>query len=101
MINPCKDLCHMKFGKQYPYDCDNKCEFAIIIEDHKMLEEEMNRSIKTLAELATQFCCLTECENCPVMIYDYEKRSKLEKENLHEPCCTNLYKWIIEQSRYK
>ncbi len=62
-------------------------------------EEILNSPIKTLDELAGVFCCLLECENCPVMIHKYEKRTKLDKEILHEPCCTNLYKWIIEQGK--
>ena len=33
------------------------------------------------------------------MIHKYEKRTEFDKEILHEPCCTNLYKWIIEQGK--
>lgn len=70
--------------------------------EEKLLEAgvvllENERPIKTLPELVTQFCCLTECKNCPVYIMGYEKRTKEEKENLHEPCVTNLYKWILQQ----
>ena len=65
----------------------------------KLLKEEMNRPIKTLGELATQFCCLTECENCPVHIHNFDKRTEYEKTCLHEPCVSNLYKWILEQAR--
>ena len=57
------------------------------------------RKIKTLPALALQFCCLTECTNCPVHIYKYEKRTEEEKCSLHEPCMENLYKWIIEEAR--
>lgn len=60
---------------------------------------ENEREIKTLPELAVQFCCLTECRNCPVHIYKYEKRTEEEKCNLHEPCVENLYKWIIEEAK--
>lgn len=60
-------------------------------------EEIMNRPIKTLEELASIFCCLLECKNCPVVIHEYEKRTDNEKKNLHTPCCSNLYKWIIQQ----
>ncbi len=99
MINPCIDLCYTRYGKQYSPDCDDKCEYAKIAKEKKLLEKEMDRPIKTLGELASQFCCVTECKNCPVVIHEYEKRTKLDKEVLHEPCCTNLYKWIIEQSQ--
>ena len=56
------------------------------------------REIKTLPELAVQICCLTECKNCPVHIYKYEKRIK-EEEKEGDPCCSNLYKWIIEEAK--
>lgn len=99
MINPCVDLCYTRYGKQYSSNCDDKCEYAKAVKERNFLNEELNtRKITTLGELASQFCCLTECENCPVMIHEYERRTKLDKEILHEPCCTNLYKWIIEKS---
>lgn len=99
MFNPCVEHCYRKYGKQYSSDCDDKCEYAKTVKEKKLLEEELDRPIKTLGELVAQFCCLIECKNCPVMIHEYEKRTKLDKEVLHEPCCTNLYKWIIEQSK--
>lgn len=60
-----------------------------------LLENE--REIKTLEGLCAQFCCLTECKNCPIHIHGYEKRTEYEKCNLHEPCVTNLYKWVAEE----
>ena len=99
MFNPCIEHCYNRYGKQYSSDCDTKCEYAKVVSEKKLLEEEMDRPIKTLEELAAQFCCLTECKNCPVMLHAYEKRTKLDKEVLHEPCCSNLYKWIIQQSK--
>lgn len=60
-----------------------------------LLENE--REIITLEAMCTQFCCLTECKNCPVHIHNYEKRSEFEKCYLHEPCVSNLYKWVKEQ----
>lgn len=98
MVNPCIDYCFNRFGKFYSSDCDSKCEFAKVIKEKKLLEKEMDRRISTLSELATQFCCLTECKNCPVTIHNYEKRTEYEKTSLHEPCVLNLYKWIIEQA---
>lgn len=60
---------------------------------------EQDREIKTLSELATQFCCLTECENCPVYIHKVNYRTEEEEKELHIPCVDNLYKWIIEESK--
>ena len=74
------------------YGQDKLIEAGIVL-----LENE--REIKTLEELAEQFCCLTECKNCPVAIHKYETRSIREKVTLHEPCVTNLYKWIIEEAK--
>lgn len=74
------------------YGQDKLIEAGIVL-----LENE--RKIKTLPALALQFCCLTECTNCPVHIYKYEKRTEEEKCSLHEPCVENLYKWIIEEAR--
>ena len=62
-------------------------------------EEELDNPIKTLGELATQLCCVTECKNCPVSIHNFEKRTEYEKTCLHEPCVSNLYKWILEQAK--
>ena len=62
-----------------------------------LLENE--REIKTLPKLALQICCLIDCKNCPVHIHKYEKRTQEEKEELHDPCVSNLYKWIIEEAK--
>lgn len=74
------------------YGQDKLIEAGIVL-----LENE--REIKTLEELATQFCCLTECKNCPVHIHKADKRTEEEKCCLHEPCVTNLYRWIIEETK--
>ena len=73
------------------YGQDKLIEAGIILLDNE-------REIKTLSALAVQFCCLTECRNCPVYIHNYDKRTKEEKCDLHEPCVENLYKWIIEEA---
>ncbi|MCM1234161.1 MAG: hypothetical protein NC489_29000 [Ruminococcus flavefaciens] len=98
MINPCI-WCYQRYGKEYSEHCNDSCEFAKAVKENKLLKEEMDRPIKSLEELTTQFCCLTECKNCPVMIHEYDKRTKHEKENLHIPCCDNLYKWIVKQAQ--
>lgn len=101
MFSPCV-MCYEKYGKQYPNvysdGCDRHCDYAKVVVEKKLLESEMDNQIQTLQELATQFCCLTECKNCPVVICEYEKRTESEKKNLHIPCCDNLYKWIVEQA---
>lgn len=74
------------------YGQDKLIEAGIVL-----LENE--REIKTLGDLAVQFCCLTECKNCPVYIHNYERRTPEEKELHHDPCCSNLYKWILEEAK--
>lgn len=61
-------------------------------------EYELDRSIRSLGETAVVLCMALGCENCPVTLFDYDKRTKYEKCCLHEPCQANLYKWLIEQA---
>ena len=74
------------------YGQDKLIEAGIVL-----LENE--REIKTLGNLAMQFCCLTECKNCPVYIHKADKRTEYECCELHDPCVINLYKWIIEEAK--
>ena len=74
------------------YGQDKLIEAGIVL-----LENE--REIKTLGDLTGQICCLTECKNWPVVIHEYERRTPEEKELHHDPCCSNLYKWIIEEAK--
>ena len=62
-------------------------------------EYELDRPIKSLGEAAVVLCMALGCENCPVTLFDYDKRTEYEKCCLHEPCQTNLYKWLVEQAR--
>lgn len=98
MFNPCIEHCYVRNGKEYSSECDNICTYAQIAKEKRELEEELNQPIRTLDELTGYLCCIMECKNCPVCIHDYEKRTKEEKENSHEPCVTNLCKWIVEQA---
>lgn len=74
------------------YGQDKLIEAGIVL-----LENE--REVKTLDALAIQFCCLTECKNCPVYIHKADKRTEYECCELHDPCVINLYRWIIEESK--
>lgn len=73
------------------YSQDKLIEAGIVL-----MENE--REIKTIEGLCVQFCCLTECKNCPVHIHDYERRTEYEKCNLHEPCVVNLLRWVKEEA---
>lgn len=63
------------------------------------MEDELDRPIKSLGEAAVVLCMALGCKNCPVTLFDYDKRTEYEKCCLHEPCQTNLYKWLIEQTK--
>ena len=99
MFNPCYEYCFLKYEKQYSRDCDDKCDYGKAIAENKLLKEVRDYPIHTLYEMASRFCVLAGCENCSVHIYNYEKRTPYEKEALHEPCCSNLYKWFIEEAQ--
>lgn len=92
-IDPCNSC-----DKSYSSDCTKVCYYGQLIEEKHLLESELDVEITTIESLATIFCTMIECKNCPVVIYDYDKRTKYEKEMLHTPCCTNLYSWIIENA---
>lgn len=36
MINPCIELCHQRYGKQYSSDCNDKCEYAKVVKEKKI-----------------------------------------------------------------
>lgn len=62
-------------------------------------EEFENRPIQLIIDIAIRLCESIKCEECPVVLYNYEKRTEFEKQNLHIPCCYNLEKWIEDESR--
>lgn len=99
MFNPCFEHCYIRYGKEYTPDCDNKCDYARTARDLRLIEEELHRPVNTLGELAIRCCEMLECKNCPVHIHNFDKRTEDEKQMLHIPCVTNLYKWIVEQAK--
>lgn len=98
LFNPCYEHCYLKYGKEYSSECDLKCEYAKAVLLNNAMEEERSIPVKTLMGLVIRFCALHGCKNCPVNLQDYEKRTEYEKTCLHEPCFSNLYKWILEQA---
>lgn len=107
-------LCDLEDMKDHGYnlrdnttDCfvskNNKPENNELEESKKILkfmQEEFNRPINDLYSAAIILCLAlgmneNGCKNCPVTLFNYEKRTIFEKCCLHEPCQTNLYKWLI------
>lgn len=41
MINPCKDYCYIRFGKQYTKECDTQCEFAKVCVENRELKKRL------------------------------------------------------------
>lgn len=100
----------LKYYDKQPYffskDASANIAFKMAIEALETLEmvkDEFNRPIKDVYSAAVLLCMATSlgtgnCSNCPVTLFDYDKRTEYEKCCLHEPCQTNLYKWLTEQS---
>lgn len=81
MIKPCIDFCYNRYGKQYSSDCDDKCEYAKVIREKKILEEKTEQCIDILNEYMKrkQFLqnlntgcnekltkdCKMDCKMCP------------------------------------
>lgn len=38
---PCKELCYLRYGKQYTSECDTTCEFARVVAENKKLKAEL------------------------------------------------------------
>lgn len=42
-MNPCKDWCFARFGKEYTPECDNHCDYAKLHIELKQLRTELDR----------------------------------------------------------
>lgn len=83
-----------------------KRQISELEEEIKCLQEELgeceefeDRPIKTIECIAIRLCETINCNECPVTIYNYEKRTSFEKECQHIPCCYNLEKWIKDKAK--
>lgn len=91
-------------GRPTPY-LDEAVDMAIeALELQEMIKDEFNVPIKDMYNAALLLCMATslgtdDCSNCPVMLFDYDKRTRIEKCCAQEPCQTNLYKWLMEQAK--
>jgi hypothetical protein len=68
-------------------------------EDFQSVLNELDRPVKTFGDVAIRLCELISCENCPVIIYKCDYRTKFQKEVQHYSCCEQLHNWIIKQSK--
>ena len=59
----------------------------------------LDSPVRTFRDIAVKLCETISCENCPVELYDCDRRGHYEKVVLHEPCCTQLEKWILNEAR--
>ena len=44
-MNPCIELCYLRYGKQYTPECDEFCDYAKAVKENKQLKvalEEIN-----------------------------------------------------------
>ena len=104
--------CSLKTCKYYfDGNCTDKnkydvCEYTEMVKAKSELEkfiDELNQPINSLYDAALLLCMSTSlasggCRNCPVALFNYDKRTRIEK-CYHEPCQTNIYKWLIDQAK--
>lgn len=62
-------------------------------------QEYENRLIETISCVAIRLCEVISCEECPVVLNNYDKQTPFQKELQHIPCCDNLMQWIIDKAR--
>lgn len=68
------------------------------MEDKERLDE-LNRPVENIGDIAVRLCELLSCENCPVTIHNCDERTDYERQMQHAPCCNELMKWIIRESK--
>ena len=93
MKNPC-DSCTNKYSHQ----CSTICSYGAARLVLDSLDKLLNSPIEHLVDIPVTLCSTIECKSCPVMLYDYDKRTSAEKEIYHVPCYSNLYQWIIDEA---
>lgn len=75
----------------------------ITAEQYRQLIEELNIPVDTLETAAVLLCLATSlgsngCHNCPVSLCDYDSRTVYQKQCLHEPCQSNLLRWLRDKA---
>lgn len=63
------------------------------------IDQELDRPIINIGDVAVRLCEILSCENCPVVIHKCDNRTEYEKKMEQIPCCTELKKWIISESK--
>lgn len=66
-MNPCKDLCYQRYGKQYSKECDKECDFA------KAVKRSKKNDVRTDEELGSAYAYCEDCrlvEVCRYYPYD-------------------------------
>ena len=60
---------------------------------------EIDSPVRTFDDVVVKLCEVLSCENCPVVIWDCDRRSARDKAVLHIPCCTQLKTWLLNEMR--
>lgn len=63
--------------------------------------EWLDRPINKLDNVCTILCELLSCENCPVTLFDFDKRTEEDRVLRHAPCCGELHKWLLHEFNKK
>lgn len=66
-------------------------------EDLVELLTYLDRPRESLDSLVMLCCESLSCENCPVIIYNCDYRSDIEKRNQYSSCQEQLYNWMRKE----
>lgn len=61
-MNPCKDYCYLRFGKQYSADCDTSCEFAKAVKSVEKAIESMIQSKVIKFKSLSKYCNVVDVD---------------------------------------
>ena len=68
-----------------------------------MYKEELSRPIDDIGDVTVILCIVQgilgkNCSNCPVVRFNYDKRTEYEKQCLHATCQEQLYNWLLNKA---
>lgn len=61
MMNPCRDYCYLRFGKQYTESCDTTCDYAKVVKENKRMKATLESIMGSQKYCA--LCANTGCKN--------------------------------------
>lgn len=80
MYNPCLQ-CKLRFGKEYTNECDDKCDYANVIRNFRMINEKLEDYYKQqtnneyVSEQQKRLICRV-IENCQKIVVELENNGE-------------------------